>query len=141
MLQSLHMFNIAIIILGLAGVLLCLKIYRKKRSPKPLVCMLGADCNAVLKSDYSTFFGIGLEIYGLMYYSFITLSYLSNFFYPQIQLLNLPLILFGLSSFAFLLSVVLISIQAFIIRSWCSWCLVSALISTLIFVFSIFTIY
>lgn len=105
-----------------------------------MVCMLGADCGTVLKSDYSTFMGIGLEIYGLLYYGFIAITYSLIVFNPTLEAPYLHNVLFGLSSFAFLFSVYLISVQAFVIKSWCSWCLVSASISTLIFVLSIFNI-
>jgi len=128
------MIYIAIIILGLAGIILCLKIYTKKKAERPLVCMLGADCNTVLKSDFSKFLGIGLEIFGFIYYGIVTLSYLALFLFPQLQTPLIYFILLGLSMGAFLFSMYLIAIQAFVLRSWCSWCLISAGLSTLILI-------
>lgn len=128
------MINIAIIALGIAGLILCLKIYKKKKSLKPLVCMLGADCNTVLKSDFSKFFGIGLEIFGFLYYGVVGFAYLGLFLFPQLQTPLIYFILVGMSMGAFLFSMYLIAIQAFVIRSWCSWCLISAGLSTLILI-------
>jgi uncharacterized membrane protein len=126
------MTDITIIVLGILGFFLCVHIYRKKRSPKPLVCPLKGDCDSVIKSDYSTLFGIGLEIYGLAYYGIVTLSYLTMYFYPELHvpMFYMPLLL--VSTGAFLFSMYLTGVQAFKIKSWCTWCLTSAGISTLI---------
>ena len=131
------MFNLLIITLGIIGILLCLKIYNKKKQAQPLVCMLGADCNTVLKSDFSTFFGIKLELLGMVYYTLIAASYALVFSIPSLQTPLLYFILFGISFVAFLFSGYLISIQAFALKSWCSWCLISAGVTTLILISSI----
>lgn len=131
------MLHFLIILLGLCGALLCIHIYQKKREPKPLVCPLGADCNTVLKSDFSTFYGIGLEFFGMLYYAFIAGSYALTLVVPDLQNPLTYFILFGMSLSAFLFSIYLIFIQAVVIKSWCSWCLTSAGITTLILIFSI----
>lgn len=130
------MSEIIIITLGVLGFLLCVHIYKKKRSPKPLVCPLKGDCDSVLKSDYSTLFGIGLEVYGLLYYGTVTVSYTVMYFYPEfhIPLVYLPIL--GVSIGAFLFSLYLTGVQAFKIKSWCTWCLTSAAISTAIAIVS-----
>lgn len=126
-----------IVILGLLGISLCIHIYQKKREPKPLVCMLGADCNTVLKSDFSSFYGIGLEVFGFIYYGLIALVYGLTIGIPELQNPILYFILFGMSASAFLFSLYLIFVQAVLIKSWCSWCLTSAFLTTLILIASI----
>ena len=130
------MSEIIIIALGILGFLLCVHIYRKKRSPKPLICPLKGDCESVLKSDYSTLFGIGLEVYGLLYYGMVTVAYTAMYFYPEfhVPLAYLPIL--GVSIGAFLFSLYLTGVQAFKIKSWCTWCLTSAAISTTIAIVS-----
>jgi uncharacterized membrane protein len=130
------MSEIIIIALGILGFLLCVHIYKKKRSTKPLICPLKGDCESVLKSDYSTFFGIGLEVYGLLYYGTVTVSYTVMYFYPvfHVPLVYLPIL--GVSIGAFLFSLYLTGVQAFKIKSWCTWCLTSAAISTAIAIVS-----
>ncbi|MEX2008266.1 MAG: vitamin K epoxide reductase family protein, partial [Candidatus Spechtbacterales bacterium] len=51
-----------------------------------------------------------------------------------------PLIVLGLaaSAAAFVFSAYLTFLQAVVIRDWCSWCLISATISTIIFAFSLY---
>ncbi len=134
------MIDTIIIILAALGVLLCYQIYTKKKSPKPMVCPLKADCSTVLKSDFSTLFGIDLIWYGFAYYSVIALSYTSTLIVPE---LHVPLFynsLVAISAGAFLFSMYLTAIQAFKIKSWCSWCLTSALLSTLILICSLIKI-
>lgn len=131
------MLDFFIVLLGLLGTLLCMHIYQKKREPKPLVCPLGADCNTVLKSDFSTFYGIGLEFFGMLYYGFIAIAYALTVAIPDLQTPLVYFILFGMSLSAFLFSIYLIFIQAVVIKSWCSWCLTSAGITALILICSI----
>ena len=52
---TLHFF---IIIFGVSGFLIARYIARGKRGPKPLVCPVGADCGAVVHSEYAHFFGV-----------------------------------------------------------------------------------
>lgn len=125
-----------IITSALVGITITRNIYKKKHEKKPLVCPFGADCNTVINSNFSSFLGIGLEIYGAMYYAFIALTYLAFIIFPEIKT---PMVLFlitGSTIGAVLFSLYLTFVQAFYIKTWCSWCLMSASISTAIFIFS-----
>lgn len=122
-------------LLGLAGFLLASYIYRKKRTKKKLICPMRSNCDTVTHSDYSKIIGIPVEALGMVYYLFIA------FGYGVIYILNLwdtpyPQILVGISGCSVFFSVYLISLQAFVIRQWCTWCLFSGLISLLIFILS-----
>jgi uncharacterized membrane protein len=120
-----------IVFFGLAGFSLAFYIFIKKRGKKQLVCPLRSNCDKVIRSDYSKAMGIPIEILGMLYYTFIVFSYVSiinGFASPYFN----P-VLFYISGFAMLFSFYLISIQAFVIRQWCVWCISSAFISTLIF--------
>ena len=130
------MTDFTIIGLGIFGFLLCIHIYKKKRSPKPLVCPLKGDCDSVIKSDYSKLFGIGLEVYGLLYYGLITASYFITHVRPELHVPAFYMPLLMISTGAFLFSMYLTAVQAFKIKSWCTWCLTSAGISTLIAIVS-----
>lgn len=126
------LFISLISLLGLAGFLLASYIYRKKRAKKKLICPMRSNCDTVTHSDYSRIFGMPVEILGMAYYLII------SFGYGIVSILNLwttpiPQVLIGLSGCAVLFSVYLISLQAFVIKQWCTWCLCSGLISLLIF--------
>jgi len=132
--------SFGVIFLSILGVLLCRKIHKEKKVDKPLVCYAGADCDSVVRGQFSTFLGIGLEVYGLFYYLFILISYLLlntlDFVYEP----TYSLLIVIASGGAFLLSVFLTYVQAFVIKTWCSWCLISASLSTLIFIFGLLNI-
>ena len=110
-----------------------------KVKQNPLVCPIRFDCNTVVNSDYSKFFGVPVEVLGMIYYAFISFSYLSFIFLPNV----LPNILIGfmimLSVIAFVFSLYLIGVQVFILKKGCSWCFVSAAICILIFTLTVFT--
>ncbi|BCX15767.1 MAG: hypothetical protein KatS3mg097_659 [Candidatus Parcubacteria bacterium] len=128
---------LVILISSFSGALVAYHIYYHKRQKKPLVCPLKADCENVVHSNYSKFLGIDLEKLGIFYYSLIFISYLiyqiSGFDY-----LIFDFVLFSLSLLAFLFSIYLTFIQVLKIRKFCSWCLVSAFLSSLIFLNSYF---
>ncbi len=119
--------------LGFAGFLVARHIYEEKKAERPLVCPIKFDCNTVVHSDYSLFLGVKVEILGMLYYAFVTLSYLLFLFAPN----TLPNVLLGMmvvfSLVGFLFSIYLVFIQIFVIKKMCSWCIVSAFICILIF--------
>ena len=97
-----------------------------------MTCPIGSDCNAVINSEYSRFLGIPLETIGIFYYGLILLGYSAI---STANTLSFPTILFLLitiSTLAFLFSAYLTIIQGVVLREWCSWCLFSAFLSTLI---------
>jgi uncharacterized membrane protein len=130
-------WHLAAAILSAAGFAICARIFIKKRQPKPMVCMLGADCNKVVKSEFSTFLGVGLELYGAAYYGLSLAYYVATLVAPQLVSLEVTFVATGVSLVAFLFSVYLTFVQAFYIRSWCSWCLTSAGITTLVFLLAV----
>ncbi|MBP9803133.1 MAG: vitamin K epoxide reductase family protein [Candidatus Pacebacteria bacterium] len=124
-------------ILALFGFFVARHIYKEKRADRPLICPIKFDCQTVVHSDYSKFLGVPVEVFGMIYYIFVFSSYLALAFLgavlPQIYVVFLVL----LSVFAFLFSMYLILVQIFILRKFCSWCLVSAFICSLIFLLTI----
>jgi uncharacterized membrane protein len=125
-------------VLGLFGFWVARHIYKHKRSKdEPLVCMVGFDCHAVVHSDYSKFFGIPVEILGMLYYAIVSLFYLyfmaMQFSMPE----NIVSFLVLISFTAFMFSLYLISVQIFILKKGCSWCIVSAIISMCIFLLTL----
>lgn len=121
-----------IIFIGLFGFFLASYIYHKKTKKAPLVCPLKSNCDSVINSDYSKVLGIRLEVLGMIYYAFISINYGLLNAVPNFAFINTDLLLV-FSFFAFIFSLYLISIQAFILRQWCTWCICSAFLCTLIF--------
>jgi len=127
-----------IIFIGLSGFLLSSHIHNKKKKKTKLICPLHSNCDEVINSDYSEIYGIKLEVLGMMYYAFIAIVYglINNF---SFLIGSVSDIFFAFSFFAFIFSLYLISVQAFVLRQWCVWCLFSAFLSTSIFVISFLT--
>ena len=136
--MSLHIVSIVNVVLGIIGLGIAFYIYHKKHHAAPLVCPIGSDCDAVVHSDYAEFFGIPLEKIGLLYYFLITAFYATAFFVPLLNEGMIHFIMLGVTLGSFLFSLYLIAIKAFVLHEWCTWCLGSATVSTLIFVANFF---
>lgn len=137
---SMTILYIIVIVLALWGFFLSLHINKKKRTPGPLVCALGANCKDVVKGEFSSFLGIGLELFGAGYYAMIAVSYAFIALHGSIVSDYFIFILTGFTISAFCFSLYLTFIQAFYIKSWCSWCLTSAGITTFIFIFTLINV-
>lgn len=129
---------ILIIIAAFGGILLTMYLRHKKQTHETMVCPLHADCQAVIQSEYSHFIGVPVELLGMLYYGAIAVSYALITALPFIATPTISLLLIAASASAFLFSLYLIFIQAFYIKQWCSWCLISAGLSTLIFALAFF---
>ena len=119
---------LALVGLADAGYLL----YKKVRKEK-LTCFLGDDCDRVTKSKYGYTAGIPNEILGIGFYLsclfLFGLSFLGHTFLLGISL-NTYLVLAAIP--ASLASLYLIGVQAFILKEWCEYCLLSAAVNFLI---------
>ena len=111
-------------------------IFYSKKSNRHLACPSGSNCDLVIKSKYSVFFGIPLEHIGMAYYFLIFASYASFILLPDLRQTILVPFLLMTTTGAFLFSAYLIFVQAFLLRRWCIWCLLSATLSTAIFIAS-----
>lgn len=126
-------WRIILIFAAFGGFLLAFYIRHKKSSHEKMICPLDSDCDAVIYSEYSRFFGIPVEILGLLYYGLVAVSYALFLVIPAFAS---PLVVFSVLAFtttAFLFSLYLTFIQAFALKQWCAWCLMSAGLCAIIF--------
>ncbi|MDP2641335.1 MAG: vitamin K epoxide reductase family protein [Candidatus Yanofskybacteria bacterium] len=96
----------------------------------PVGCSLIAECDTVLTSAYAEMFGIPIALFGALYYTAlfgITLALLDAKRLLVFMVLGLA------SGTGFLVSLVLIGIQMFLLEAYCQFCLLSAGISIAIF--------
>jgi len=122
-------------ILSLGGFCIAFYLYSKKKAKKKLICPMRSDCDTVIHSDYSRIMGIPVEVLGMIYYAFIGCIY-PILFVTYMYTEERGIIILGISLSACLFSFYLVSIQALIVKHWCSWCLFSACISICIAVLS-----
>jgi uncharacterized membrane protein len=132
---------VAIIFIAFAGFILSLYIYHKKRRKEHMVCPLKADCQTVIHSQYSRFMGVPVELLGMLYYIGIALGY--GLYISGAAFLPwwFGYLLFFVTGMAFLFSGYLTAIQVVTIKNYCTWCLTSAALCTLIFLLSFNTSY
>ena len=123
---------ILLIFLGFAGFFLAFYIHHKKMRHEHLVCPLRAHCQSVIHSQFSKFFGIPIEKLGMLYFASISIGY-AALVATHFQFPIMHYALFAASLAAFLFSCYLTFIQVATLKQLCTWCLVSATISTLIF--------
>lgn len=127
------LIDILLVFVGCAGFMISFYIHTKKSTQKPLICPLRSNCDSVIHSDFSHFFGIPLEFLGMAYYALIVLYHGMLILFPQISSSLTIFISLFLSTGACIFSVYLTSIQAFVLKEWCTWCLTSALLCASIF--------
>ena len=123
------MQNIVVLILAILGILITGYISIAHLSNKKVACPLdGKSCNVVLDSKYSRTFGIKNEFIGLIYYIAVIIAI---FLIPSNKIFLATKIA---SSLAALYSIILFTIQAKIIKSYCFWCICTAVINILLFI-------
>ncbi len=92
-------------------------------------CFLVGGCDVVTTSVYSTIGPIPVALLGALFY--LTVLVLALLFFQTRLEVFLKLIL-ALALVAFVASLYFLFLQIFILQAYCSYCLLSALISTLI---------
>ncbi len=126
--------NVFLMFIAFSGFLVAFFIFQEKKMKRPLVCPLKANCELVIHSDYSHFFGIPVEILGMIYYSSVALLHAGLILYPFSFPEQVVSFMAAVTVFSFLFSLYLVFIQVFVIKQWCSWCMSSAVFSIIIFI-------
>lgn len=129
-----------ILILSFVGLFDSLYLWWAYTSPShPLAC-LGTGCDVARSSSYSHFGGLPLPLYGVALYGALALlavgeSLGGRILYPIIRYSTLIVAAAG-----FVVSLLLSGVEAFVLHAWCAWCVLSAILVTLILALSIFGI-
>jgi uncharacterized membrane protein len=102
------------------------------------ICGPVGDCNAVQSSPYARLFGVlPVGVLGIAGYLVI----LAAWFYHRLGRDRIapymPIIVFGMTSFGVLFSLYLTFLEPFVIKAVCIWCITSAVIMTLLLLFSL----
>jgi uncharacterized membrane protein len=129
--------RMAITLLALVGALISIYLTLHKLGfIGTLLCGTGA-CEVVQTSKWSVFMGVPVPYLGVAGYALMTILGILSL-QPQYQNsrpITLALIVTGLGAFAF--SVYLSALEQYVIHAWCRWCIASAVVATLIFLFTI----
>mgnify|MGYP001559066315 CR=1 len=122
-------------LLSVAGAIDTLYLIIKHRQPKPFVCPFNHDCAKVTESKWGNFFYFRNENIGFVYYAIMAV--LGAYAFLNISPLLNQIIFYGAVA-AFLAHIFFAGIQVFAIKDYCFYCLISALISFLIFITVLF---
>ncbi len=117
------MQNHIILALAVIGILETLYLIRKRLKKKEPVCVIGGACNIVLGSKYNKTLGIHNDILGLLFYLTILVLTATEF---SNNLILITAVIGAISSLYFTY------LQFFKIKSWCFWCMMSAVNTWLI---------
>ncbi len=101
-----------------------------KRDAGPIPCHITKGCNDVLTSAYSELAGIPISWFGFLFY----IAVFSCAIFALFGSIGLLRWLLWPVVAAFVISIGLVGIQAFVLNAYCEYCLGSAVIVTAIFV-------
>jgi protein-disulfide isomerase/rhodanese-related sulfurtransferase len=123
---------LALSVLGLFDSLYLWWVYT---SPSRSLACLGTGCDVARASSYSHLAGIPTPAFGaVMYGALILLVFGEAAWAGPVGVGRLRMAMAGISAVGFGASLYLSWIEAFVLRSWCVWCVVSAASTTGIFV-------
>lgn len=135
LIQVVGMKEIYLIILSIIGFAVSFYIYYSKKHNQHLYCITGKDCDAVVYSKYGKTFGIENTIPGMLYYVLIfiyALAVISNRNIFKGNIIYYFVVGAGISSVLF--SLYLAGVQAFALKKWCEYCIISTIASLLILI-------
>ena len=96
-----------------------------------------AGCETVLTSAYSNILGIPVALLGMIYYLLISIGLFAHIEGKHEPSLRAVLLI---TVCGFIMSIWFVAVQAFVIHSYCLYCLGSATISTVLFASSVYVL-
>ncbi|MHB1117936.1 MAG: vitamin K epoxide reductase family protein [Minisyncoccota bacterium] len=122
---------VLVIVLALIGFADSTFLLAKRLTGGPIPCVLGfTGCDTVSKSPYSVLFGIPLSAYGMVFYLAIGILAL---LYLDTKKALFAHLLIPATALGFFMSAYFIYVQKFLIKAFCVYCILSAIISTVLF--------
>ena len=123
-----------VIALALIGFTDSAYLLAKRLSGAPIPCFITSGCDTVSKSPYSVLFGVPLSAWGMLFY--LGIGFLALLYMDTKNLLIGKLITVA-TTLGFFSSAYFIYIQKFKIGAFCIYCILSAVVSTILFAFGI----
>jgi len=128
--------NRLILIFALVGLIVSLYLSYTKLSGVPIQCNILSGCQTVESSTYSIMFGIPVAVYGVIFYLSLVIA---TFFRVSAKYRFLVTkLIFIATVFGFLFSIYLTYLELYVIFAICIYCVLSAVISTILFFISLY---
>lgn len=116
-------------LVAIAGLLVSGYLYVGYTEVGPIPCPLSGGCEVVRASQYAQFFGLPTPLYGVVFYLLLALGAL---LLPRYRAaLRIPLLV--LTGIGLAVSLYLSYLEAYVVRAWCTWCVVSAVLTVIAF--------
>lgn len=128
--------RMAVAVLALIGLFVALYLLAHSVGLIPLVCGVGS-CESVQASPYAKVAGIPVPLIGVGGYVALLATALHGLRPDRQDEKGPGFVLFGLALIGVSYSGYLTYLEASVIRAWCMWCVTSACLMTLIFLFSL----
>lgn len=131
------MDTMIILLLAILGFLNAFYLYsqhkREVATGQKMFCLIGGDCGAVVGSKYGRTLGIKNEKIGMAYYILLGVYFFINIYIPNpINIIFMKIV----TIIATIFSLYLLYVQTFLLKKFCSWCLIAIFINILIFYFA-----
>ena len=117
-----------LLILALLGLAITIYLFINRIKRKSVVCM-DDSCHIVLDSKYNKMFGINNDTLGILYYIVMIIEY----FLLTALMTNMLFYFKTISTVALFSSIYLFYIQARVLRAYCVYCIITAIINIGIF--------
>lgn len=129
--------RMAVALLSLVGVLISTYLLLHKLGVVgTLMCGTGS-CDTVQASPWAVFLGVPVPAWGVAGYGLLLGVSLAGLRPGMWESRRVGRVLLVLGAGAFGFSAYLTAIEAFVIHAWCRWCVASAVVATLIFIFTL----
>ena len=96
-----------------------------------VLCLDGSGCDKVRTSEYGRIGGIPTPMFGVAYYTLLALGAIA-LTPANVSWMRFPMTL--LTGIGLVVSAWFTYLEAFVIEAWCTWCVVSAILSVIAFV-------
>jgi protein-disulfide isomerase/rhodanese-related sulfurtransferase len=127
------MRKILLLLLSLVGLFDALYLWWEYTSPdRPMVCF-GTGCDVVRASPFAYPMGIPMPVPGVAMYAALALLVFAQPLFQAALAGAARKAMAGISGLGFLFSLYLTGVETFVLHAWCFWCMVSAIVVTLIF--------
>jgi uncharacterized membrane protein len=107
-----------------------------KRNAGPIPCHITHGCTDVLTSRYSELAGVPLSWFGLAFYVMVFSLAVFTLFDDSKRPAGPLNVVFYISGLGLIVSALLVGIQAFVLKAFCEYCLLSAALVLTIFLMS-----
>lgn len=105
----------------------------------PLPCSITHGCETVLTSPYAMVGPIPLAFFGVLYY--LVVMFFALYIYTEASVSRTQILaLFALTLVGFLMSIIFMSIQTFIIGAICMYCALSAVCTLVLFILGVWLV-